>query len=162
MAKVAKKSTVKSSALEKTISTSIDSLSSAFSVSASAVETLSKDAKKLTLESKRLAKKRMMLMKRKKTAATKLKKTPDAANRKALKDVEKELAVVTKMIDKVKPQKTESAEELTALKACFRRVSAYMKSIEGADKVLNKPKKKVRKKRAKPRAAAVAEATASA
>lgn len=160
MAKATKKSIVKSSALEKTISTSIDSLSSAFNVSADAVATLSNDAKKLTLEAKRLTKKRAILLKRKKTAATKLKKAPDAANRKALKDVEKEIAVITKLLDKVKPQKASSTEELTALKACFRKVSAYMKSIEGADKVLNKPKKKVRKKRAKPRAAA-AESTAS-
>ncbi|NOZ54883.1 MAG: hypothetical protein GXP08_17405 [Gammaproteobacteria bacterium] len=140
--------------MEKTISSSLDSLFSAFSNSADAVETLSKDAKKLALESKRLTKKRSALMKRKKIAAGKLKKSPDAANRKALKDVEKEIAGVTKLLDKVKPQKAASTEELMALKACFKKASAYMKSIEGADKTLNKPKKKIRKKRAKPAAPA--------
>ena len=143
------KTIAKSNALEKTITASVASLTSACNQSAIAVDSLSKVAKTLAKESMRLNKKRAVLLKRKKTAAAKQKKTPSAENKKALLAVEKELTTISKEIAKVRPKKESNAVELRALREWLKRASAYTKGIESADKVLNKPKKKVRRKVAK-------------
>ena len=149
MAKAKKKTMIKSSAVEKAIASSLETFSATLSETEKAIKERSATAKKLASESKRLSKKRATLAKRKKSATAKLKKSPDAAGRKAVKDVEKELSAVTKQIAKSKPAKQENTAELTSLKSSCRQVASYVKGIEKCDKILSKPKKKSRKKRAK-------------
>ena len=154
MAKAAKQSVVKSSSVATAITSGIENLTSAMGNAEKAVATRSKDAKKLAADSKKLGKKRAVLMKRKKIAATKLKKDPGADARKALKSVETDLATVKKEIEKITPMKTANSEELTGLKVGLKRAAAYIKGIDAADRVLNKkPKKAKSRKKAKVKAA---------
>jgi len=148
MAKTVKKvSVVSSLAVEKTIETSVGNLAKACSDAAAAVATKTKETSKLAAEIKRCSKKRVTLMKRKKIAANKLKKESSADNRKALKEVEKEITSVAKELGKFKPIKASVSEELTALKGHYKRVAAYVGAFEKADKILNKPKKKLKKRK---------------
>jgi chemotaxis response regulator CheB len=149
MARSTQKKIIKNVAVEKTISTALSSLTSIKDDCAAAVVSRSNDAKKWLAESKKLTKKRATLMKRKKAAATRLKKNPNADNRKAVKAVEKELATIVKMIDKSKPQKQANADELAGLKANLKAVSAYLISIEKSRKALEKPKKSKKKPKRK-------------
>lgn len=151
MAKAVKKSIIISSvAVEKTTDTSLSNLDKVCKDAAAAVETKTKEAKKLAIEIKRLSKKRAALMKRKKTAAAKLKKDAGAENRKVLKAVEKDIAQTAKELNKLKPAKVSVSEELVALKAGCKRVTAYVSAIEKTDKILNKPIKKRKKVKKKP------------
>lgn len=145
MAKAKIKPVVKSAAVEKTVEAALTSLTAVSESCVTAIALRSKDAKSNTAESKHLAKKRAILMKRKKGAASKVKKDPSAANKKAVKDIEKELATVVKLSAKLKPAKVSNAAELVALKTNQKKLAAYVKGIEQADKALNKPKKKKRK-----------------
>ena len=154
MAKAAKQTVVKSSAVATAITSGIDNLTTAMGNAEKAVATRSKDAKKLAADSKKLAKKRAALLKRKKVAATKLKKAPGADARKALKSVETELVTVKKEIEKITPMKTANSDELSGLKVGLKRAAAYIKGIDAADRVLNKkPKKAKSRKKAKAKAA---------
>ncbi len=150
MAKAVKKSIINSIAVEKTTETSLSNLAKVCKDAVAAVATKTTEAKKLVTEIKRFSKKRVVLMKRKKTAATKLKKEGGAGNRKALKAVEKEIAQTAKELNKLKPAKTAVSEELVALKAGCKRLTAYVNAIEKADKTLNKPIKKRKKVKKKP------------
>jgi small-conductance mechanosensitive channel len=148
MVKKAKKAAVvKGIALEKNIASSISGLTAAFEAGAKAVESRSADAKKFLAENKRLAKKRAALVKRKKTTTNKIKKDPSNAEaKKVLRGIEKEITDISKQIAKLKPQKDTNAEELAALRSSLKRATAYVKGIEQADKVLNKPIKKKRRR----------------
>lgn len=154
MAKAKTKAVVKGASIGKIVASSIESLMSVNDECVKALDSRSKEAKKNTAESKKLAKKRVTLVKRKKTAAAKLKNDPSAANKKAVKDVEKELAEVVKLSAKLKPAKQTNAEELAELKASAKALSAYVKAIAKVDKVLNKPKKKQKRKKRKAKVAA--------
>ena len=101
-----------------------------------------KQAKSYLAEAKRLGKKRTTLLKRKKSAAARLKKTTNADNRKAHKAIEKELTAVKKAIAKLTPVKSAHAIELASLKTTQKRINAYTGVLDKADKLLNKPKKK--------------------
>ncbi len=149
MPKSKKATVMKSAALEKLVSGSMNNLQVACDDGAKAVATRSSEAKKLLAESKRISKKRAILIRRRKTTALKLKKVADAATRKALRDVEKELTAIKKMAEKVRINKTSLAEELKALKENQKRAATYLNVIEKADKILNKPKKKKRRRRVK-------------
>ncbi|VAX08620.1 hypothetical protein MNBD_GAMMA25-871 [hydrothermal vent metagenome] len=138
---------MKSAALEKLVSGAMGDLESASNDGAQAIATCSNESKKMLAESKRISKKRALLTRRKKAASIKLKKAPAADTRKALRDVEKELTTVKRMADKLKPAKASLAEELKGLKEGQKRASAYLKVIVRADKILNKPKKKKRRRR---------------
>lgn len=147
MPKVAKKANIKSSAVEKTIDTAVSNMTQVCEDAAKAVADQTKEAKKLLLESRRASKKRATLMKRKKTATNRLKKDPTADNRKALKAVEKEIALVSKGLVKTRADKAAVTAELAALRANFKRVKTYLGVIGKADRALNQHKK--RKPRAK-------------
>ncbi len=149
MPKSRKATVMKSAVLEKLVSGAMNNLESACNDGANAIAARSNEAKKLLAESKRVSKKRAVLTKRKKTASIKLKKAPGVDTRKALRDVEKELATVKKMADKLRPSKASLAEELKGLKENQKRAAAYLKVIEKADNILNKPRKKVRRRRVK-------------
>lgn len=149
MAKKAKKSVAKSASVEKVIGNAMTALAAANSDGEKAVATLSKIAKKLTTEGKRLSKKRATLTKRKKATTTKVKKDGSADAKKLLKATIKELNAVKKDAAKSLAAKTANNAELKGLKVSAKRTKAYLAVIAKADKVLNKPKKKRRKKRAK-------------
>lgn len=137
----------KSASIDKNIETAIEKLTAASLDGGKAVATRTKEGKKLTAAVRRLSKKRATLMRRKKTATTRAKNAPSAETRGALRTVLKDITSVTKELDKLRPQKNANAEELAALKAGERKATAYLKSIEKADKVLNKPKRKRRARR---------------
>lgn len=140
---------IKSSSIEKSIETSLSKLDSTYDDCSTAVTALSKEAKKYAKEAKQLTKKRATLSKRKKTMTKKYKKDSSAQNKKALAAVVKELTAVTKQNPKIKALKSANSEELAALKTQLKAISAYLKGIKQADKILSKTKKPTRAKRGK-------------
>ena len=145
MAKARKQTMIKSAAIDRTIATAIDSLTSTCEAGARAIATRTKDAKKLIAEGKRLAKKKAVLSKRRQAAAAKLRKAPNAETRKLLNATVKELAAVTKASAKSRAEKSANAEELAGLKAGFKKVDTYIKVIGKAEKALNRTTKRRRK-----------------
>ena len=143
-----KRPIAKSASVEKNIDVALERLDAACTEGDKAVAARSKIAKKLNAESRRLNKKRATLVKRSKVAAVKAKADPSAATRKALREAVTELAATRKALAKTRAAKAVNTPELAALKVAQRQANAYGKAIAQADKVLNKPKKK-RKKRAK-------------
>ena len=143
-----KRPIAKSASVEKNIDVALERLDAACTEGDKAVAARSKIAKKLNAESRRLNKKRATLVKRSKVAAVKAKADPSAATRKALREAVTELAATRKALAKTRAAKAVNTPELAALKVAQRQANAYGKAIVLADKVLNKPKKK-RKKRAK-------------
>ena len=139
----------KSASVEKNIATSLEKLAAACRDGDKAVAARSKISKKLNAESRRLNKKRAALLKRKKTAATKAKATASAETRKALRVAVVELAAIRKALAVLRAAKAVNTPELAALKVAQRQANAYEKAIAQADKVLNKPKKKRRKRAAR-------------
>lgn len=140
----------KSVALEKVLNNSIDVLNAVCKSSSQAVASRAKGAKKHTAETKRLSKKRATLSNRKKAITKKLRKGADVVTRKLLTTTVKEIGVIKKLAAKNNAAKTANATELAAMKKILKTASAYVKGIEKANKDLSKPKKKRRKKRAKP------------
>lgn len=140
---------MKSASLEKVLDTAMAALYAANNEGEKAVTALSKVAKTLTAAGKSLSKKRATLAKRKKATSAKLKKSPNAETRKLLKVTVKELNTVKALAAKSAAAKSANTEELAGLKTQTKRTRAYLTVLEKADKVLNKPKKKSRKKRAK-------------
>ena len=138
---------VKGSSLASKIRIATENLLLAKAEGETAESSLEKDRKKLLAENKRLTKKRGVLTRKKQIAANRLKKTPNAENRKAASSIIKELTVIKKAADKARAAKNASTEELNSVKTALKQASAYISMMEKADKVLNKPRKKVRKKR---------------
>ena len=141
-----KRPIAKSAAVEKNITVALEKLGAASTDGDKAVAARSKISKQLNTESRRLNKKRGVLLRRGKVAAAKAKATPNAEARKALRETASELAAVRKALAKNKAAKAVNTPELAALKAAQRQATAYGKAIAQADKVLNKPKKKRRKR----------------
>ncbi len=139
--------TVSSASAEKTVDAAKASLTEVATTSARVIVTLSKESKKLITSARRLSKKRAVLMRKKKTAANKVKMDPNAANRKNVKQIENEIAAVKKEAARIAGQKATLTPEITALRAISKRTTAYTKALEQADKVLNKPSKKRRRKK---------------
>ena len=142
------KKTIKNAALAKVIDSSLTNLEAATANGSKALALATKNNKQLSAEGKRLSKKRIALIKRRKTAAAKAQKDPIAANKKALSAVDIELAAIRKAAAKNKVVKAAIFEELSGLRVSCRRLSAYNKAISAADRVLNKPKKKTRRRKA--------------
>ncbi len=140
------KPVVKAAALDKTINASVDSLNKACSNATKALAKKTAEAKKQKAEVKRQLKKKATLTKRNKTAAAKKKKDANAINRKAAATVAKELKSTKSALDKARASNAVISSELGELKIASKRLTAYTKAIAAADKVLNKPAKK-RKKR---------------
>jgi chromosome segregation ATPase len=140
------KPVMKAAALDKTITSATESLTRACSNADAAVTAKTAEEKKLNLQIKQHTKKKTTLTKRNKTAAARLKKDPSAVNKKAAATVAKELKAVKSALDKIRATKATVSTELTALKTAAKRLTAYTKGINAADKVLNKPVKKKRSK----------------
>lgn len=136
------------SSIAKKIQIATENLSIAKNDGEAAANSLEKDRKKLLTENKRVTKKRAVLSRKKKAAANRLKKTPNAENRKAVNAISKELTTVNKAGAKARAAKSANAEELKSVKTSLKQASAYLSMIAKADKQLNKPKKKRTKKRA--------------
>lgn len=145
MAKI--KKIVKGTSIASKIQAATENLLSAKADGEAALSLLGGDRKKLLAENKRLIKKRGILTRKKQAAASRLKKTPNAENRKAASSITKELAAIKKAADKARAAKSANAEEYNAVKTALKQASTYVAVIEKADKLLNKPRKKVRRKR---------------
>ena len=145
---VAKKNPdIKNIALVKVIDTSLAALGTAEANAAEALTLATKKNKQLSDEGKRLNKKCVTLIKLSKTAGVKTKKDPVAENKKALKMADKELAAIRKELATNKMVKTANLEELSSLRVSSRQLAAYIKALAAADRVLNKPKKKTKKRK---------------
>jgi hypothetical protein len=145
---VKKKSVVKNIALVKVLDTALANLDMATTNGAKVLALATKNSKQSALEGRRLSKKRVTLIKRRKAAAAKAQKDPVAANKAALKAVDKELAAIRKAAAKNRTVKAANFDELSGLRTSCKRLNAYTKAIAAADKALNKPKKKVRRRKA--------------
>lgn len=142
------KKLVTSASIAKNNIIAIENLINAKKDGEASVSSLEKDRKKLLAERKRQVKKTAILTKKKKLASARLKKTPNAINRKMLNVVSKELETVRKLSAKTRSVSLANAEELKAVKNSLKQATAYLAAITKVDKVLNKPKKKRAKKRA--------------
>jgi hypothetical protein len=138
------KPVAKAAALDGKINTSVDALSKANSEANAAVTKRSAEAKKLLAEVRRHLKKKTTLTKRSKTASAKLKKDANAANRKAVATITKELKTTQSALDKARTGKAVVLTELASLRIASKRLNAYSKAIASCDKALNKPAKKRR------------------
>ncbi len=145
---VKKKSVVKNVSLVKVLDTSLASLEMATTNGSAALALATKNSKQSAAEGKRLSKKRVTLIKRRKAASAKAQKDPVAVNKNALKAVDKELAAIRKAAAKNKAIKAANFDELSGLRVSCRRLNAYTKAIAAADRALNKPKKKTKKRKA--------------
>ena len=136
-----KRAIAKSAAVTKSIETALASLGTACDAGDSAVAKRSKDAKSLATATKRLSRKRAILIKRKRLSAKRAKASPSGETRRAVRAVIKELATTKTQLGKARTAKGINAVELAALKAAQRRATAYAKAIAHAEKSLNKGKK---------------------
>ena len=142
MPKASKKVVTKFSALEKSIENSIGTLKTVCDSGAAAVAVQTKEKQRLLTESKRLNKKKTSLLKKKRVTVAKLQKAPDVEARKTLKLVEKELTSVAKNLARTNVEKATIAQELAGLKLHMKRVTAYLKGVNLADRALNKSLKR--------------------
>jgi len=143
-----KKTMVKSAAIDKVIDNAVTALRASCDNVAAAVEARAKDAKKFTAESKRIARKKATLTRRKRTLTARYKKIGGADTRKQLTATTKELAAVNKDGVRNRAVKSVNATELAALKASLKKTRAYLKEIDKADKTLNKPRRRRRRRTA--------------
>jgi len=141
------KKVVKGAASHKAVDSAIATINDVAASATKAVIAVDKEYKKLSKTAKRLNKKRAALMKKSRSAAKRLKKDANAANKKAATIIKKDIAVIKKEAEKVNKLKSIASEELATLKAASKRAIAYVKGVTSADKALNKPKKKRRKKK---------------
>lgn len=142
------KKTVKGATHLKAVDSAIASINDVAAAATKAVIATEREYKKLAKAAKMMSKKRISLMKKAKIATNRMKKDASAANRKAVSIINKDIAAIKKELAKYNLVKSAISEELAALKSASKRAVAYAKGIVGADKVLNKPKKKKRKKKA--------------
>jgi hypothetical protein len=141
-----KRAITKSAVVTKNIETALAALGTACVAGDHALATRSRDGKSLAATTKRLSKKRAILVKRKRMSAKRSKAAPSGETRKALRAVVKELADTKTRLVKAKAAKGANAVELTALKAAQRRARAYAKAIVQAEAALAKPAKRRRKR----------------
>lgn len=146
MAVKKKKPIAKAVMVEKSLENALVNLEAAFESGTNAVAERSQTGSQSAKLVARLSKKRVALMKRKKLATDRVKKEASVDNKKALRDLTKELDTIKKELDKAKIAKDANNAELNPLRAALKRVTAYRKGIATADKVLNKPKKKKRRR----------------
>jgi flagellar basal body rod protein FlgG len=139
------KPVIKAAALDKTINSSTEALSKASDAAGTAVISKVAEAKSIADEIQRHLKKKSTLTKRSKVVIAKYKKSPDAAGKKSVGAIEKELKLTQASLVKARASKVSVVTELTALRAVTRRLNAYTKAITAADKVLNKPVRRKKK-----------------
>ncbi len=136
---------IKAETLDEVIHSSVKALSDATSTVNASIIKVTAEAKKLTTEIKRHVKKKGVLIKRNKTALAKLKKSPNAANNKAVDIVTNALKETKVALDNARTNKASASVELASLRLVQKRLKAYSKAMATADKALNAPIKKRRK-----------------
>jgi hypothetical protein len=150
MSKITKRKTaVKGESIGNRLDAAIASITEASNDVSKALKFRSSESKKLIASVKRLNKKRAALAKRAQTAAARWKKSASAEHKKALGSIQKELVAVRKLLVKTRSERGAAAAELAVVKSVKRKVAAHAGAVGQADKVLNKPKKKQKKKRTK-------------
>ncbi|HET6582950.1 MAG TPA: hypothetical protein VFG69_05880 [Nannocystaceae bacterium] len=137
----ARKSVAKSDFVEKNLAAALERLEVAAAAGRKAVTARSRDGKKFAATVKRLAKRRASLVRRKKLASRRARKSPSGESRKALRSVVKELATTTKALAKAKGIRVANASELAALKPAHRRATGYSRAIAQIDRALRRAKK---------------------
>ena len=143
-----RKKSVKGAASEKAVDSAIATINEVAASATKAVIAVNKEYKKLSKSAKSLNRKRAALVKRTKKSAKILKKEATAANKKAVAILKKDIAVIKKEAEKINNLKSAVSAELAILKSASKRAIAYVKGVTVADKALNKPKKKIKKKKA--------------
>lgn len=138
----ARKSVAKSGAVAKNVEVALQRLADAVKAGDAALATRSKNQKKLAAEVKRFAKRKGVLVRKRKAARVRAKKAPGADTRRALRQIEKDLGSTNKVLTKARADKGINGAELAALKTSVKQASAYAKAIAAADRSLNKGKKR--------------------
>ncbi len=134
----AKKTVTKSSVIEKHLDTALEKLAVAAAAVDKSVTVRARDAKKLAVTVKRLAKRKATLTKRKRLAAARVKKASSVETRGALRTVTKDLATTIKELTKARATKSANAAELSALRVAQRRSKGYSKGVAATDRALKK------------------------
>lgn len=130
------KKVVKSSSINKNLETALEKLAVASAAVEKSVSVRVRDAKKLTGQVKRLAKRKTALNKRKRLAAARVKKAPSKETRQALRQVVRDLDATNKELTKARATKATNAEELAILKVAQRRTKGYTRAIGQVDRGL--------------------------
>lgn len=132
------RSVAKSDFVQRNLEAGLEKLAVAAAAGARAVAVRGKDGKKLAVSVKRLAKRRASLLKRKKVASKRARKSPSGETRKALKSVVRDLVGTTKLLGKARTSKAANAAEFAALRLAARRASGYERAIAAIDRALRK------------------------
>ncbi len=132
----AKQSVAKSEFVQRNLEAGLERLAIASAAGERAVEIRGRDGKKLAVAVKRLAKRRASLIRRKKLAATRVRKSPSGETRKALRTAVRELAGTNKELGKARASKAANAVEFAALRLAQRRASGYARAIAQVDRAL--------------------------
>lgn len=132
----------KNSVIGNTIESAVSNLAAALEKADKAVSVRSLESKKLMTETRRLKKRRLTQMGRKKRAIAADRKNSTADTRKAVKTATTELATTNKALLKSTAARRIVLDELSGLKVNQKRLSAYVKGIAAADRALAKSRKK--------------------
>jgi hypothetical protein len=134
----ARRSVAKSEFVEKHLATALERLELAAAAGQKAVAVRLRDGKKLAVAVKRLAKRKGALVKRKKLASRRARKSPSGETRRALKAAVRELTTTTAALAKAKAAKAAHATEFTALRTAHRRAAGYARAIAQVDRALRR------------------------
>ena len=137
-----KKPIIRSTQFVNTIDTSVERLNEALNKGKVAVAKRSKDSLQQLALIRRLKKKKQALLNRKTRATAKQKKTPSAEIAKQIRDSRREIKSFKKQLTKATAFRQANLAEVSVLRANLRRVSAYVRAINSAEKQLNKQKKR--------------------
>jgi len=142
MAARKKKVIIKSSVIAKTLESSVTNLVTALGQADKSVTARSSESKKLLNETRRLRKRRLTQMGKKKRAIAAEKKNSTVDTRKAVRTVSAELVVTNKSLIKTTAGRQAVLLELSSLKDSQKKLRAYVKGIDAANRQIAKPKKK--------------------
>jgi hypothetical protein len=137
---------VKSAPLIKSVDASVAKLSEVMKSAKAGIAGRTKDSGKQLAEIRKLKKKRTTLANKKNRLVAGNKKKPVTGYAKQLAALKKEIAGIDKLKTKATTVRQANLSELAALRALLKRTSDYNKGIANTDKILNKPKKRAKKK----------------
>ena len=147
MAARKKTAVAKSAAITKTLETAVANLDAALSQADNAVKTRSAESKKLMTETRRMKKRRTTLMGKKKRATAADKKNSTADSRKTIRALTSEISSIGKSLVKATASRQAVLAELSGLKDAQKKLGAYVKGINAADRQMAKPKKRRAKRK---------------
>ena len=142
MAATKNKAVARNSVIANSIVSAVYNLETALEKVNRAVTSRSAESKKLLNESRRLRKRHTTQMNRKKRAIAADKKNSTVDTRKAVRVATSELNATKKAITKAAGSRQLVLDELSGLKESQKRVTAYVKGINAADRAIEKSKKK--------------------